>query len=124
MESDQIRTLFESVAYRMVCAGWISGYGFTADSGHSVQWRPEGAQKAMFLKDLAATYELTEDDAAPLHFHHACKGIELPDGVEFSPIPVELAALWQLCVSELRLEHKPDGLLGMVHIVAGWGPSV
>jgi hypothetical protein len=123
MEPDQVRVIFERVAYQMVLAGWLKGYGFTAGIGHDLVWRTEGAQKAILLKDVAEKFALTEDDNSPLFFHMACKGMALPEGVAFPQIDIEVSAFWLLCVSELGLEGDADGLLALVHIVTSWGPE-
>jgi hypothetical protein len=123
MDPDQVRVIFERVAYQMVLAGWLKGYGFTAGVGHDLVWRTEGAQKALLLKDLSEKFALTEDDNSPLFFHMACKGLELPVGIAFPPIEIEVSAFWLLCVGELGLEGDADGLLAMVHIVTSWGPE-
>ena len=123
MSPDQVRVIFERVAYRMVVAGWLKSYGFTAGVGHQVKWRPEGAQKAMFLRDLSLKFGLVDYDNSPLHFHMACKGLKLPLDVSFPPIDIEVSAFWLLCVGELGLDDDGDGLLGMVHIVTSWGPG-
>ncbi|MES2921525.1 MAG: hypothetical protein V4819_08265 [Verrucomicrobiota bacterium] len=123
MTPDQVRVIFERVAYQMVIAGWLKGYGFTAGVGHQLIWRAEGAQKALLLKDLSDNFTLTEDDNSPLYFHMACKGLGLPHGIAFPPIEIEVSAFWLLCVGELGLEGDADGLLAMVHIVTSWGPD-
>ncbi|MES2437531.1 MAG: hypothetical protein V4584_00600 [Verrucomicrobiota bacterium] len=111
------------MAYHMVLAGWLKGYGFTAGVGHQLVWRTEGAQKALLLKDLAEKYHLTADDLAPLHFQTVCKGAALPLGISFPPIDIEVSAFWLLCVAELHLEGDGDGMLALVHIVSSWGPE-
>jgi hypothetical protein len=123
MSPDQVRIIFERVAYQMVLAGWLKGYAFTAGVGHELTWRAEGAQKALLLKDLGEKYRLSEDDLSPLYFQMACKGMRLPDGVSFPVIDIEVSAFWLLCVGELGLEGDGDGLLALVHIVTGWGPD-
>lgn len=123
MSPNQVRVVFERVAYQMVLAGWLRGYAFTAGIGHELVWRTEGAQKALLLKDLGQRYRLTDDDQSPLYFQMACKGIKLPPGILFPTIDIETSAFWQLCVGELDLDGDGDGLLGMVHIVTGWGPE-
>lgn len=122
MSPDEVRVIFERVCYKMVVAGWLQGYGFTAGSGHELVWRREGAQKAMLLKDLGERFRLAEFDNYPLYFQLACKGMKVPDGIVFPPIDIEVSAFWMLCVGELDLEGDGDGLLGMMHIVTGWGP--
>ncbi len=123
MTPDQVRVIFERVAYQMVVAGWLKGYGFTAGVGHELVWRAEGAQKALLLKDLSEKFSLTEDDNSPLYFHMACKGLDLLPGIAFPAIGIEVSAFWLLCVGELGLEGDADGLLAMVHVVTGWGPD-
>ena len=123
MSPDQVRVIFERVAYQMVLAGWLKGYGFTAGVGHELVWRAEGAQKALLLKDLSEKFALTEEDNSPLFFHMACKGLGLPPGVAFPPIGIEVSAFWLLCVGELGLEGDADCLLAMVHVVSSWGPE-
>ncbi|MEO5916579.1 MAG: hypothetical protein ABIS50_20250 [Luteolibacter sp.] len=123
MSPDQVRVIFERVAYRMVLAGWLKGYRFTAGIGHELIWRTEGAQNALLLKDLSEKYRLTDDDQSPLYFQMACKGMSLPDGISFPVIDIEVSEFWQLCVGELGLEGDNDGLLAMVHIVTSWGPE-
>ncbi len=123
MEPDQVRVIFERVAYQMVLAGWLKGYRFTAGIGHEVVWRTEGAQKALLLKEVAERFSLTESDNAPLDFNMACKGIKRPDGAAFPSIDIETSAFWLLCVGELNLDTDPDGMLAMVHLVTGWGPE-
>jgi hypothetical protein len=123
MSPDQVRVIFERVAYQMVVAGWLRRYAFTAGVGHELTWRTEGAQKAMLLKDLGERYHLAEDDLSPLHFQMACKGMNLPAGVSFPSIDIEVSAFWLLCVGELGLESDGDGMLALVHIVTGWGPD-
>ena len=123
MTPDQVRVIFERVAYQMVLAGWLKGYGFTAGIGHEVVWRPEGAQKALLLKDVSDKFVLTEDDNSPTFFHMACKGMALPPGIVFPPIDIEVTAFWLLSVDELHLNGDADGLLAMVHIVTSWGPE-
>lgn len=121
MSPDQVRVIFERVAYQMVVAGWLKRYAFTAGVGHELTWRTEGAQKAMLLRDLGEKYHLAEDDLSPLYFQMACKGMSLPAGVSFPPIDIEVSAFWLLCVGELGLEGDGDGLLALVHIVTSWG---
>src|SRR6186997_1470451 len=104
MDLDEVRVIFERVAYQMVLAGWLKSYCFTAGIGHELEWRAVGAQKALLLKDLSDKFSLTEDDGSPLYFHMACKGISLPDGIVFLPIDIEVSTFWLLCVSELRLD--------------------
>lgn len=123
MTPEQVRVIFERVAYRMVAAGWLEGYGFTAGAGHELVWRPDGAQNALLLRDLSDRFDLAEDDDTPLYFHMACKGMGLPPGIGFPPIEIEVSAFWLLCVGALGLEGDADGLLAMVHIVTGWGPD-
>ena len=123
MTPDEVRIIFERVAYQMVVAGWLKGYGFTAGLGHQLVWRTEGAQKALLLKDVADKFSLTDSDNAPLYFNMACKGIAPPEGVAFAPIDIETTAFWLLCVEELGLDADGDGLLAMVHLVTGWGPE-
>jgi hypothetical protein len=123
MSPDQVRVIFERVAYQMVLAGWLKGYSFTGGIGHELTWRTEGAQKAMLLKDLGDKYHLTEDDLSPHYFQMACKGMKLPPGIAFPPIDIEVSAFWLLCVGELGLEGDSDGMLGLVHIVTSWGPE-
>lgn len=121
MSPDQVRVIFERVAYQMVVAGWLKRYAFTAGVGHELTWRTEGAQKAILLKDLGEKYHLTEDDLSSLYFQMACKGMPLPEGVSFPPIDIEVSAFWLLCVGELGLEGDGDGLLALIHIVTSWG---
>lgn len=123
MTPDHVRVIFERVAYQMVVAGWLKGYGFTAGVGHDLVWRTGGSQKALLLKDLSEKFALTEDDNAPQYFHMACKGLDLPPGITLPPIGIEVSAFWLLCVGELGLEGDADGLLAMVHVVTGWGPD-
>jgi hypothetical protein len=123
MSPDEVRVIFERVAYRMVAAGWLKGYSFTAGVGHELTWRAEGAQKALLLKDLSDRFRLAEDDDTPLYFHLACKGLSLPEGIKFPVIEIEVCAFWLLCVDELGLDNDGDGLLAMVHIVTSWGPE-
>ena len=123
MTPDHVRVIFERVAYLMVLAGWLKGYSFTAGIGHRLTWRPEGAQKALLLRDLAAKFNLPDSDNAPLHFHMACRGEKLPLDVTFPEISLEVSAFWLLCVGELGLDDDGDGLLGMVHLVTSWGPN-
>lgn len=123
MTPDQVRVIFERVAYQMVMAGWLKGYAFTAGVGHELTWRTEGAQKAMLLKDLSDRFRLAENDLAPLYFQMACKGMKLPDGFFFTHLDIETTAFWMLCVGELKIDGDGDALLGMVHLVNGWGPE-
>ena len=123
MSPNQVRVVFEQVAYQMVLAGWLKSYAFTAGIGHQLVWRTEGAQKAILLKDVGEKFKLTDHDQAPLYFQMACKGMRLPPGIGFPTIDLEVAAFWQLCVGELGLEADGDGMLGMVHLVTGWGPE-
>lgn len=123
MTPDQVRVIFERVAYQMVLAGWLKGYGFTGGIGHELVWRTEGAQKALLLKDLAEKYRLTDDDLSPLYFQMASKGMALPTGIAFPNLDIESSAFWLLCVEELGLDGDGDGLLALAHIVTGWGPD-
>jgi len=123
MDPNQVRAIFERVAYQMVLAGWLKGYGFTAGIGHQVVWRTEGAQKALLLKEVSESFLLTESDNAPLDFNLVCKGMRPPDGAAFPPVDIETTAFWLLCVEELGLDSDADGLLAMVHLVTGWGPE-
>jgi hypothetical protein len=123
MSPDDVRVIFERVCYKMVIAGWLQSYGFTAGVGHQVTWRREGAQKAILLKDLGERFKLTEFDNYPLYFQLACKGIKGAEAIVFPPIPIETSAFWMLCVGELDLEGDGDGLLAMMHIVTSWGPG-
>lgn len=123
MSPDQVRVIFERVAYRMVLAGWLKGYCFTAGIGHQLLWHADGAQKALLLKDLAEKFGLTDYDELPVYFHMACKGVGAPPDISFPRIDIEVSAFWLLCVSELELEEDADGLLAVVHIVTGWGPE-
>ena len=123
MDPDQVRIIFERVAYRMVLACWLKGYCFIGGVGHQLVWRTEGAQKALLLKDLSERFGLVDFDELPVLFHMACKGMETPPDISFPPIEIEVSAFWLLCVSELDLENDGDGLLAMVHIVTGWGPE-
>jgi hypothetical protein len=123
MSPDQVRVIFERVAYQMVAAGWLKRYAFAAGLGHELTWRTEGAQKAMLLKDLGGKYQLAEDDLSPLYFQMACKGMTLPTGISFPVIDIEVSAFWLLCVGELGLDADGDGLLALIHIVTSWGPE-
>lgn len=124
MTPDQVRVIFERVAYHMVVAGWLSGYCFTAGIGHQLVWQKEGAQKALLLKELSERFNLMDYDSAPLYFHMACKGMTFPHGNPFPPIEPEVSAFWLRCIDELGLEGDQDGLLGMVHLVTNWGPDM
>lgn len=123
MSPDQVRVIFERVAYQLVAAGWLKGYAFTGGVGHELVWRAEGAQKALLLKDLSEKFSLMDFDNAPVFFHMACKGMSVPDGIVFPSIDIEVSAFWLLCVGELGLEGDADGMLGLVHLVTGWGPE-
>jgi hypothetical protein len=123
MTPDQVRVIFERVAYQMVLAGWLRGYGFTGGIGHELVWKTEGAQKALLLKDLAEKHGLTDNDLAPLYFQMACKGMALPTGFAFPGLDIEASAFWLLSIEELGLDGDGDGLLALVHIVTGWGPE-
>ena len=123
MSPDQVRVIFERVAYRMVLAGWLKGYRFTGGIGHELSWQTEGAQKAVLLKHLTDQFGLADFDELPQFFHLACKGMDTPPDISFPPIDIEVSAFWLLCVAELGLENDADGLLGMVHIVSSWGPG-
>lgn len=123
MNTDAVKSDLERVAQRMVEAGWLASYGFTADAGHSVAWKSDGAQKVLFLRELSEKFGLAADDAVPHHFHRACKGQSLPPGVGFPVIDIEVTAFWLLCVEELRLGHDAEGLRSMVHMVTRWGPG-
>ena len=123
MSPDQVRVIFERVAYHMVLADWLRSYSFTGGTGHQLVWRADGAQKALLLKDLSGKFGLTGHDNYPLYFHMACKGLSLPPGIDFPPIDIEVSAFWLLCVEELDLDDDGDGLLGLVHLVSGWGPE-
>lgn len=122
MNADQVREIFERVAFRMVEAHWLRGYRYIAGLGHEVMWLPEGAQKAVLLKDLGERYGLMDDDDAPCCFHLAAQGLAIPWEMTFPHISIEVSAFWLLCVGELKLGSDPDNLLGMMQIVAGWGP--
>lgn len=123
MNPDQVRVIFERVAYHMVLADWLKSYSFTGGIGHQLVWRADGAQKSLLLKDLSEKFGLADFDNYPLYFHLACKGMSVPPGIAFAPIDIEVSAFWLLCAGELHLEGDGDGLLGLVHLVASWGPE-
>lgn len=123
MNPEEVRVIFERVAYRMVVARWLKGYSFTGGIGHELVWRAEGAQKALLLKDLSEKFALADDDHSPRYFDMACKGMSLPQAIAFPPLDIEATAFWLRCVGELGLQGDDDGLLGMVHLVTSWGPE-
>ena len=123
MTPDLVRSTFERVAYQLVWAGWLKSYCFTEEMGHLLIWQPEGAQKALFLKDLSDHFGLADFDNRPYHFHMACKGMKAPPGTSFPIIATEVGAFWLSCVRQLGLENDGDGLLGLVHMVTSWGPE-
>ena len=123
MSPDQVRIIFERVAYKMVLAGWLNSYTFAAGIGHQLVWRADGAQKALLLKDLSEKFSLAKYDELPLFFHMACKGMNTPADVPMPPVDIEVSAFWLLCISELGLDGDGDGQLALVHLVTSWGPE-
>jgi hypothetical protein len=123
MSPDQVRVIFERVAYKMVLAGWLKCYSFTAGKGHQVVWHADGAQKGLLLKELCDQFNLTKSDDLPHFFHLACKGKRTPAGIPIPVIDDEVSAFWLMCVSELSLGEDGDGRLAMVHLVTSWAPE-
>lgn len=123
MNPDQVRVVFERVAYHMVLAGWLKSYAFTAGIGHELVWQADGAQKALLLKDLSDQFHLADCDESPAHFHMACMGRDTRSGVFVPELRTQVSAFWLRCVNELDLDGDGDGQLALVHLVTHWGPE-
>lgn len=123
MVTDHVRLIFERVAHRMVHAGWLKSYGYSVEGGHELVWRTEGAQKAFFIKDLIDRFDLAGSSSRVLYFDMACRGLDIPPGVSFPEIDIEVSAFWLLCVAELGIENESEWLVGLVQIVTNWSPD-
>jgi hypothetical protein len=122
MMTDHVRLIFERVVHRMVHAGWLKSDRYSVETGHELVWRTEGAQKALFLRDLVEHFELAGSSRV-LGFDLACRGLDLPDGALFREIDIEVSAFWLMCVAELGIEPQSEELLGLVQIVTSWSPD-
>ena len=123
MRTDHVRSIFERVAHQMVRVGWLEEYRFNAQAGHELVWRVDGAQKALFFKDLVDRFGLAKGGGRPLQFHLACKGVATPENDCFQPIEIEVRTFWLLCIAELGLECDAEDLPGVIHIVTSWSPE-
>ncbi len=123
MDAMEANDGFERAAIRMVTAGWLTAYSVAPDGLHQLEWKREGAQNAMLLKDLGGKFGLRDGAGAAKHFHMACCRMKLPDGVDFPALDGEAREFWLRCVRDLDLENDHDGLNGMIHLVSGWLPD-
>lgn len=108
----------------LIWRGWMRSHIFTPGKGLRVVWTEAGFPRAVFLRMLVSECGLDTDDRAPECFDTSCRGGCLPDGaLMLGDVDDETRALWVDLVDELGYAGSDDLLLGLVHVVFGWGPG-
>lgn len=118
---DQMRALFERTFERLLKAGWLHQVILTDGKGWHLIWTPLGTEKAMVLRRVIDSHSLAADDRAPMAFHKFLQGQGLPLFSHWKNDRT-LADYWLQCLQDLSLEIDGDELLGLVHVIKGWGP--
>jgi hypothetical protein len=120
---EESKNLFTRIMDRMVAIGWLHSYTFTDGKGYHLNWTEVGTERAMCLKKIALTFDLKNDDRAPVAFDIIAQGDSLRGFVRPFELDPDIAAYWCQSVNQLGYRGSDDDLLGLVHIVTGWAPD-
>src|SRR5579864_8095060 len=118
---EEINALYENVLQKMLRAGWVHEYSFTAGKGWHIGWTLAGIEHAQLLQDIVIAYGLTDDDRAPIAFDVVAQGGTFHAALSAPEIEEPDASFWTQSVAQLGLGG--DELLIMVQIVTGWAPD-
>ena len=106
----------EKVAGLMLDARWLHTITFPEETGWHFVWTTGGAQRAAFLKAMAASYDLADDDHAPLAFTIMALSA---DYAGLAPmVHPDVLTFWRDCCQELGLTPDFDLCLAFVQIIS------
>jgi hypothetical protein len=112
---EQLPALHETIFEMMLKARWVKFYTFTDGGGCRLAWTTGGAQRAMILKAIILSYDLYDEDYAPVAFTIMSRSGDL-NGMAETAHP-ELLAFWRDCCDEIGLKSLMDDCLAFVQIV-------
>lgn len=103
---DDCKTLFLEVMDRMVEARWLQSHTFTDGKGHHLTWTSAGTERALCLKKIAETFDLSGGDDRPLAFDLVAHGESLAGTPHrlAAPLDATIAAYWRESVAQLGFE--------------------
>jgi hypothetical protein len=112
----QQRAAREKVARLMLDARWLHSITFTEEQRWRLIWTTGGAQRALFLKAMAASYDLMDDDHAPLAFTILAQS---SDYAGLAPmVQPDVLTFWRDCCAEIGLIPDFDLCLAFVQIIS------
>ena len=106
----------EKVFGLMLDARWLHSLTFIEAEGWRLIWTTGGSQRAMLLKAMAKSYDLWDDDHAPLAFTILAQSGNFA-GVAPIAHP-EVLTFWRDCCAEIGLTPDFDLCLAFVQIIS------
>jgi hypothetical protein len=109
-------TAHEKIFDLMLRARWLHAFRFTDDRCWRLIWTTGGAQRALLLKAIIRSYDLGNDDHAPVAFTILAQSGNYDNlaGIAHR----DVLAFWQQCCDELRLAPTFDDCLALVQILS------
>ena len=125
MELEDVHRWHEEIFTRMAKAGWVESFVYTEGRGWFLTWTVAGAGQAQVLKALSEKMGLHGNDVAAVAFDAVARDQPLPEGVTGTTGVIHplVKAAWCEAVDQLGLAGNEDGLLILMHLVAGYAPN-
>lgn len=125
MELADVHRWHEEIFIRMAKAGWVESFAYSEGKGWFVTWTVAGAGHAQVLKALSEKMGLRDNDVSAVAFDAVSRDLPLPEGITGTTGVIHpiVKAAWCEAVDQLELAGNEDGLLILMHLVAGYAPD-
>jgi hypothetical protein len=114
--TDPLQVTRERVLDRMLNARWLHAFMFSEERGWRLIWTTGGAQRALLLKAIIKSYDLGDDDHAPLAFTILARSGNFAD---IKPMAhPDVLVFWLQCCDEIGLPPVIEDCLTFVQIIS------
>jgi hypothetical protein len=118
LNAEQLPAIHETqtLLEMMLRARWLKSFMFTDGEGWQLVWTAGGAQRVFLLKAIIGSYDLDDDDHAPVAFTILAQSDNFTDAAEI--VHADVLAFWRQCSVEIGLRATIEDCLAFVRIIS------
>jgi len=116
VELKYLYTLHENILFKMLRSKWLLSFNLSGGKQWQLKWTAEGKQRVLQLREIIASYRLTEDDLFPVGFTIMARDGKMSE--QMPDVPRKVLDFWRACCNEIGLANSMEDCAMFVQIVS------